>query len=175
MRNVHVDVESVGTRTCQRAKCRKTTVGEQIDTVHDVNDGDARMSSHKIPAWEEKTQSVDAEDSVEDRATFETERQSNLRQLRLKSMCYEFELAESREALDRVSATDKKNSTARRIQKIWKFDHIAEVQVRPYSGLRKNADAARRPSSSIDLNRTNMITYQQRRDRIQVYSRVPGT
>lgn len=134
----------------------KTTVDEQINTVHDVNDGDANTSSHKIPQWEEKTQSVeflvDAKDSVEDRATFEIERQSNLRQLRLKSMCYESESAETREALDRISATDKKNSTSRRIQKLWKFNHIAEVQVRPYSGLRKNADAARRPSSAINLN-----------------------
>jgi hypothetical protein len=74
------------------------------------------------------------------------------RKIRLQSMCYEFESAEMREALDQVAETGSRtNASARKIQKVWKFDQIAEIPARPYSGLKKNAGAGRRLGSAVSL------------------------
>ncbi len=132
----------------------KTHMGEQnmTETMRCEIGEFEQTPSTKVLAFEELAQFNDGEERFKDRATFEIENQSNLRRLRLKSMCQEFESEETRYALDKVSAADKNHSTSRRIQKVWRFDQIAEPPVRPYSGLKKNADAARRPSSAINLN-----------------------
>jgi hypothetical protein len=133
----------------------RTHMGEQIaaEKNYDAEDEGKHKPLNTVLSFEEKLQFDDADESVKDPATFAIEHQSNLRKLRLKSMCQDFESDETRQALDRISAADKQNSSSQRIQKVWRFDQIAEVPVRSYTGLKKNADVARRPSSAIGLPR----------------------
>jgi hypothetical protein len=139
----------------------KTHLGEHniVEAINKADDEDNPTSFDIVSSFEDRMRSNEADEleRVKDPATFAIEHQSHLRRLRLKSMCQEYESEETRQALDRVSAADKTHSTNQRIQKVWRFDQIAEVPIRPYSGLRKNADAARRPSSAINFKLGNVV------------------
>jgi hypothetical protein len=147
----------------------KTTVGEQLEeSSHDrtifeiVENGPSTFHKQEnvfdsaSPIFNRHDQSAVREritQDCEDQETFEAGNHSSLRRIRLQSMCYEVESAEMKMALDRVAQTDSRSkSSSRKIQKVWKFDPIAEIPVRPYSGLKKNADAAKKMNSAITLN-----------------------
>jgi hypothetical protein len=61
-------------------------------------------------------------------------------------------LEESAEMMEAWSRMAKERTPTKSIQKIWNFEPIPEPPVRPYSGLKRNADAARRPSSASSFN-----------------------
>jgi hypothetical protein len=105
--------------------------------------------------------------NCEAKVILEGKRQHIERKIRLQSMCYEIESAEMRKALDQVAEIDSRtNAPAKQIQKVWKFDQIAEIPVRPYSGLKKNAGTGRRFSA---------VTPQTNFERIEFEANPTGT
>jgi hypothetical protein len=105
--------------------------------------------------------------NCEAKVTLEGKHQIKERKIRLQSMCYDFESAEMRKALDQVAETDSRtNAPAKQIQKVWKFDQIAEIPARPYSGLKKNAGAGRRIGA---------VTPQTNFERIEFEANPSGT
>lgn len=138
----------------------KAAVGEHIDSSPDEKKFEMTKSDRFVADELSFTKQItspgcaqpSADEIVEieskDRANIETERQSNHRNSPTKPMSCELELADATPSWNRFQETE---STSRKIQKNWKFDSIAEVTARPYSGLKKNASAARRPGSAIGV------------------------
>jgi hypothetical protein len=82
----------------------------------------------------------------------ETAQSINFQDQNRDSVFYE-ESAEMKEAWDRVADAESRAKTpTKSIQTLWNFEPIPAPLVRPHSSLKKNADAAKRPSSAHSFN-----------------------